>query len=180
VQATVKTYTNGYVANRVLKQNVGFLLADGPGHAHEIAFDVPAVRVAEDVDLAYVRGTLLLSRTKEGILVQGDLHLGLDTECNRCLDGVLVDEVVTVEELYVHPATDAAEYSVGEDAMLDLGPLIRAEAIIADAQGNLCRDECKGLCPNCGTNWNHAACSCADQAIDPRMAALQQLLQRQG
>ena len=53
-----------------MKLNVGFLLSAGPGHIHDTAFDVPAIRVADDVDLAYMRGTLRLSRTKEGILVK--------------------------------------------------------------------------------------------------------------
>jgi uncharacterized protein len=172
----VKQHTNGYVANRVLKQNVGFLLAAGPGHSHEIGFDVPTVRVSEDVDLAYIRGELRLSRTKEGILVQGTLHLGLEEECTRCLDDVLLDETLTVEELYQYPAPVDSEYGIGEDAMLDLAPLVRAEAIIADSHIVLCREGCKGLCPECGTNWNRATCDCADRAIDPRLAKLKQLL----
>jgi len=174
----VKTYTNGYVANRVLRQNVGFLLADGPGHSHAISFDVPAIRVAEDVDLAYIRGPLRLSRTKEGILVQGTLQVGLDEECNRCLDPLLVNEAITVEELYPYPSPVDTEYSISDDCMLDLAPLIRAEAIIIDSHGELCREDCKGLCPDCGTNWNHATCACADDRIDPRMAKLKLLLQR--
>lgn len=174
----MKTYTNGFVANRVLKQNVGFLLAAGSGQTHEISFDVPAVRVSDDVDLAYVRGPLRLSRTKEGILIQGDLHLGIDEDCNRCADPILVDIDVHLEELFAYPILEDSEYGIGEDAMLDLVPLIRAEAIIADHRGDLCRPDCKGLCPECGTNWNRGTCTCAENAVDPRMAKLQQLLQR--
>jgi uncharacterized protein len=172
----VKQHANGYVPNRVLKQNVGFLLAVGPGHTHEIGFDVPVVRVSEDVDLSFIRGVLRLSRTKEGILVQGTLHLGLEEECTRCLDDVLVDEPLEVEELYQYPAPVDSEYGIGEDAMLDLAPLVRAEAIIAASHGVLCREDCKGLCPECGANWNRTACNCADRAIDPRLAKLKQLL----
>ena len=95
----MKQYANGYVSNRVLKLNVGFLLADGPGHIHESAFDVPAVRVSEDVDLAYVRGTIRLSRTKEGVLVQGQLELGVEDECLRCLDPVSCNVPISLEEL---------------------------------------------------------------------------------
>ncbi|MBK8020176.1 MAG: DUF177 domain-containing protein [Chloroflexi bacterium] len=174
----MKQYANGYVGNRVLKLNVGFLLADGPGHTHETSFDVPAIRVADDVDLAYLRGPLRLSRTKEGILVQGLLHVGIEEECYRCLDAVLVDHTVGIEELFQYPSPVDAEYGIDEDAVLDLGPLIRSEAIIADARGVLCREDCKGLCPNCGANWNHETCTCGEVQVDPRFAKLKQLLER--
>ena len=172
----MKQYANGYVSNRVLKLNVGFLLADGPGHIHESAFDVPAVRVSEDVDLAYVRGTVRLSRTKEGVLVQGQLELGVEDECLRCLDPVSCNVPITLEELYSYPPSHKVEFSIGDDAILDLAPLVRAEAMLAVAGGILCKPDCKGLCPECGANLNHTTCNCADQAVDPRLAQLKELL----
>jgi uncharacterized protein len=173
----VKQYANGYVSNRILKMNVGFLLSAGPGHIHETEYDVPAVRVAEDVDLAYVRGPLRLSRTKEGILVQGELNIGVEDECYRCLEPVLRDLTVEVEELYTYPNTKLSEFSIGDDAILDLAPLLRAEMIIADARGILCQPDCKGLCPTCGANLNHGPCDCQDD-IDPRLAKLKELLNK--
>lgn len=173
----MKQYTNGYVSNRVLKTNVGFLLAAGPGHIHQTEFDVPAVRVAPDVDLAYVRGPLRLSRTKEGILAQGNLHVGVEDECYRCLTSVMRDVPIEVEELYAYPSSKTSEFGIGDDAILDLAPLVRAEAIIADARGVLCRPDCKGLCPTCGANLNLGPCECQDE-IDPRLAKLKELLKK--
>ena len=172
----MKQYANGYVSNRVLKLNVGFLLADGPGHIHESAFDVPAVRVSEDADLAYVRGTVRLSRTKEGVLVQAQLELGVEDECLRCLDPVSCNVPISLEELYSYPPSHKVEFSIGDDAILDLAPLVRAEAMLAVAGGILCKPDCKGLCPECGANLNHTTCNCADQAVDPRLAQLKELL----
>lgn len=172
----MKQYANGYIGNRVLKLNVGFLLASGPGHSHETQFDVPEIRVSDDVDLRYLRGPLRLSRTKEGILVQGELHVGVDEECYRCLDTVLANVPITIEELYSYPPRRDSEFSVGEDAVLDLAPLIRDEVLIALDGGVLCRPDCKGLCPDCGANLNLTTCSCADENIDPRLAKLKELL----
>ncbi len=172
----MKQLPNGYVSNRVLKLNVGFLLAGGAAHSHDTVFDIPAIRVSDDVDLNYVRGPLRLSRTKEGILVQGELHLGLEDECYRCLDAVQRDIPIQIEELYAYPYNPEVEFSISEDAMLDLAPLIREEALIGSDVGVLCKPDCKGLCPNCGTNWNHAACHCADDEVDPRFSALKELL----
>ncbi len=173
----MKQVANGYIGDRVLKLNVGFLLAAGPGHRHETEFDVPRMRISDDVDLAFLRGSLRLSRTKEGILVQGDLQLGIEDECYRCLKPIDREIEVSIEELYAYPDPNDSEFSIDEDAMLDLAPLIRAEAIIADTRGALCQPDCKGLCPQCGRNWNDGTCDCG-AAIDPRFAKLKELLDK--
>lgn len=175
----MKQFTNGYVGNRVLKLNVGFLLADGPGHTHETTLNIPAVRVAEDVDLAYVRGTLRLSRTTEGILVQGTLALGIEDECYRCLRPLQNELTIEIEELYSTPGSSRnTEFMIEDDAILDLSPLLREEALIADTRGALCQPDCKGLCTQCGANRNDGPCSCDDD-IDPRLAKLKDLLDKQ-
>ena len=172
----MKPFTSGYVSNRVLKLNVGFLLSSGPGHNHDTAFDTPAVRVSDDLTLNYIRGALRLSRTKEGILVQGQLYVGVEDECYRCLEPVSREVRIDLEELYAYPIPQGAEFSLSDDGILDLSPLLRAEALIEAGRGVLCRPHCKGLCPECGTNFNHATCSCAEDALDPRLAPLKNLL----
>lgn len=174
----MKQHANGYVSNRVLKLNVGFVLSAGPGYSHETSFDVPAVRVAQDVDVTYIRGDLRLSRTKEGVLVQGKLHVGVEGECYRCLEPIAQDVTIDIEELYTYPPSKAAEFSVGEDAILDLAPLLRAETLIADSRGGLCKPDCKGLCPECGANLNREPAHAHEDDIDPRLAKLKQLLDR--
>ncbi len=167
---------NTYVSNRVLKINVGFLLAAGVGNHHDSAFDVPTVKVAEDLTVDYVRGTIRLSRTAAVILVQGQLEVGITGECYRCLDSVTQNVTIPVEELYAYPASSTSEFSVLDDAVLDLAPLLRAEVMLASTNGLLCREDCKGLCPECGTNLNHDTCDCASNAIDPRLAGLKNFL----
>ena len=39
----------------------------------------------------------------------------------------------------------------------------------------LCREDCRGLCPDCGRNLNDGPCGCTKK-IDPRMAVLGRLL----
>lgn len=169
---------NHYVRSHVLKLNVGFLLNDGPGHSHETTFDVPAVRVADDLHLDYLRGPLRLSRTKEGILIQGQLHAGLQGECRRCLTPVPLDLIINLEELFAYPVSGQAEFGIGEDGILDLAPLLRAETLILASQDVLCRPDCKGLCLECGANRNEESCTCDDASIDPRLAKLKELLDR--
>jgi len=172
----VKPFANNYVSNRVLKLNIGFLLTAGPGHSHDSTFDVPAVRVADDVFLKYIKGPIRLSRAKEGILVQGDLEIGIEDECYRCLEPVSRSINIKIEELYGYQSPGNAEFRLYDDGILDLAPLVRAEALIVLSRGILCRENCKGLCPECGTNLNYETCDCALEGIDLRFAQLKELL----
>jgi uncharacterized protein len=174
----VKTQAAGYVSNRVLKLNVGFLLTAGSGVHHDTEFDVPRLRVSDDLDLSYVRGPLRLTRSKEGVLVQGKLHVGVNGECARCVDDLERHLEIVIEELYAYPPRPDSEFNLVDDGILDLAPLLREEALIALTVVELCRPDCKGLCPTCGTNWNDATCSCDDEVIDPRMAKLKELLDK--
>jgi uncharacterized protein len=176
----VKRHVNGYVGNRVLKLNVGFLLNAGAGNQHETTLDVPPIRVDDDVDLDYLKGTLRLSRTQEGILVQGLLYAGIEAECMRCLDPVQSAMPIEFEELYAYPSLPDSEFSIVEDGILDLAPLLRAEVIIAEEHGALCSPDCQGLCPECGENLNRSRCSCNDLKIDPRLEKLRALRDQMG
>lgn len=167
-----------YLNNRVLKLNVGFLVSDGPAHNHDSVLDIPRVRVSDDLMLEYVRGPLRLSRTKEGVLAQANLHVGINDECFRCLDPVARDVEIEVQELYGYRSQNSSEFTIGEDGILDLSPLLRAEVLIDTSHRVLCREDCKGLCANCGANLNEGDCNCRDEEIDPRMAALKKLLEQ--
>jgi uncharacterized protein len=176
----VKHHQNGFVGSRVLKLNVGFLLASGPGQQHQTELGIPAIRVSDDVDLDYLRGPLRLTRSKEGILVQGELLAAFEGECTRCADVLQRELALEVEELFAYPEPHGSEFSISEDAILDLTPLIRAEVLIAETHGVLCHEGCKGLCAECGANLNREACTCTDEQIDPRLLKLKELRDRIG
>ncbi len=167
---------NGFVSNRVLKLKVGFLLTQSLGTSREVDFDVPVLGVADDLVLAFLRGQLRLSRTREGILVQGELETAVEGECRRCLSPMTIPIILKLEELFtLHPHKGNAEFSVGEDGILDLTPLLREEAIISIPLAPLCKPDCAGLCPSCGQNLNLGQCNCPTTDIDPRFAVLSQL-----
>ena len=47
---------------------------------------------------------------------------------------------------------------------------------VADGEFSIgIRAECKGLCAQCGTNLNEAACTCSAETLDPRLAPLSRL-----
>ncbi len=164
---------NRYIPKKVLRLNVGYLLAEGPGRSRVNELDIPStIRVAEDLTLDFLRGAVTMSRTSRGILVQGTLETRLLAECDRCLDDALVPLAVPIEELYVYPPEPGAEFTIDDSGIMDLAPLVREEVLLALPKHILCQPECKGLCKECGANLNDGPCECDAEPIDPRFAAL--------
>jgi uncharacterized protein len=64
-----------------------------------------------------------------------------------------------------------AEY---RDEKIDLGEVVREQLYLALPMKPLCREDCKGLCPVCGANRNRETCTCQQEWVDPRMAALKE------
>ncbi|NLX09743.1 MAG: DUF177 domain-containing protein [Chloroflexi bacterium] len=169
------TSHQSFVNRRVLRINVGFLLAQSAGYQRIIELDMPRVRVDEDLDLDYLRGELKLSRNARGILVQGQVETSVLSECARCLTMTPIPVTFVLEELFAYPPLPEAEYAVEDTGFLDLAPLLREEAILAIPMDALCRPDCAGLCPECGKNLNEGPCDCQPEEIDPRLEALRKL-----
>jgi len=100
--------------------------------------------------------------------VQGVIKTSGTYNCGRCLEQFCTDiEVAFSEE-------DALFYEGDE---IDITDLVRESILLAEPLKIVCTEECKGLCPVCGTNLNATACSCDRDSVDPRLAVLQKLLQ---
>lgn len=166
------------LSSRVLVINVGFLLSAGPGNSKDVPFNInDPVQIADDLIAKRITGSLRLSRAKEGILIQTDLEIFVDRECARCLDAFEQAIPVQLNELYASPRPlPDTEFFVGQDAKMDIAPLLRAEVLIELTHRQYCREDCKGLCPTCGSNRNYETCDCDNDRIDPRLAKLKELL----
>lgn len=65
-----------------------------------------------------------------------------------------------------------------EGDSVDLDPVVGDDILLNLPLRMLCREDCAGLCQNCGQNLNTGSCACELDTVDPRMAALQELLKR--
>ncbi len=177
-KSTSVTNTLSKVGSRVLRLNVGFLLKEGVGYSREFAFDEPIVQLADDLTVNNLAGSVTLTRTPQGLYTQGRLTATIDYECSRCLENFDQRVSVRLAELYHFPPESAPpdEPFVTDDAHLDLTPVVREDFFLSIPMHALCRPDCKGLCPQCGANWNEGPCDCRDDAIDPRLAPLAKLL----
>lgn len=161
-----------------LRFNFGFLLEAEHGTSRRIELDYPEIRVSEDVVLAPLQGTLTVTRTGEGIYLGGDLQSKMIAQCVRCLEDAVVPIDIRLDELFYYPPQTApkGEQVIGEDGFFDLAPIVRDLALLGVPIKILCQPDCQGLCQECGANLNLGECGCAEDSIDPRLAALQQLL----
>ncbi|SEN15557.1 YceD family protein [Lihuaxuella thermophila] len=100
--------------------------------------------------------------------------------CSRCLTETEVPVNVRWTERFTdveHLAGEAEEREIHfVDNELDLTPYVREALLLALPYAPVCREDCKGLCPKCGINRNAESCECQIEAIDPRLAKLQELL----
>ena len=134
-----------------------------------------------------VQGELRLIRTDRGILTKGTLHTEVEATCSRCLGLFSCPLTLNIEEEYF-PTTDVVSgaslpvpqepgcFTIDEHHVLDLTDAIRQYALLAIPMKLLCREDCAGLCPDCGYNLNQGACSCPPRAVDPRWSELSKLV----
>ncbi len=177
---TTSQTENHYINPRVLKINVGFLLAEGAGFHRDTPIDVPErIKISDDLIAEHLQGVLRFTRTSEGILVQGTLNFAVQEACGRCLTEFVAHYPLEIEELFATPAHyQSAAFIVTENNILDLAPLIREEAMVSHPQQLFCKPDCLGLCLRCGHNLNDGPCDCPPEEIDPRWAGLLALQER--
>ncbi|MFC5471946.1 YceD family protein [Cohnella suwonensis] len=122
---------------------------------------------------------LTAQATENRILVTGQLACEVRMQCSRCLE--LFDEAMNVpfEEHFRVVDDEEAMESEDDEAVpvkeerIDLMPFVAEEFVVQLPFAPLCKEDCKGLCPECGKNLNEQSCGCNTEKIDPRMAALQ-------
>ncbi|WP_326798769.1 YceD family protein [Streptomyces sp. NBC_01808] len=137
---------------------------------------------------------LRLESVMEGVLVTGTARARATGECVRCLEPLGQELRVDIQELYSYPETDARgrvargggsgadaeeadaeeEALYLEDDMFDLEPELRDAVVLALPLQPVCREDCPGLCPDCGARLADDPDHRHD-VVDARWAALQGL-----
>jgi uncharacterized protein len=127
---------------------------------------------------------LRLESVMEGVLVTGTVHATATGACVRCLEPVDLAIDVPFQELFAY-ADRAAHHREVEDGdeedvheldgdLADLEPVLRDAVVPALPFQPVCREDCPGLCSECGAlladdpTHHH-------EVIDPRWSALAQL-----
>ena len=72
---------------------------------------------------------------------------------------------------------DETAFTIDDHHQIDLREAIRQNLVLALPIQPLCREDCKGLCPECGRDLNVEPHTHETEARDERFAALRQLLE---
>ncbi|MGZ4590890.1 MAG: YceD family protein [Actinomycetes bacterium] len=142
----------------------------------DLGVDVLGVPQGSPIDL-----DLRLESVMEGVLVSATAHTEVTGECVRCLDPIARSLEVTLQELYAYPgherddADDETELPVLVGDLINLEPVLRDAVVLALPLQPLCRDDCPGLCSDCGAKLADDP-EHGHESADPRWAALQGLL----
>ena len=148
----------------------------------EVAGDGDAYRIVAPVDLAFE-----IHKDKDKFRLVGTVTTQLELACSRCLEPFRLPVAAPFDLRYL-PASEVSteperevddadlETSYYENDAIDLNELLREQFYLVLPMKPLCRDDCRGLCPQCGTNLNTGSCDCAPVWEDPRLAPLKNLL----
>jgi uncharacterized protein len=102
-------------------------------------------------------------------------------ECRRCLIESTAEVADEMQALFAEPGEDDIEddpdvYLLdARSPNVDLRPALREHWLLAVPGYVLCREDCKGLCPTCGTDWNEASCACEPEISNEQWSALNAL-----
>ena len=130
------------------------------------------VSVPEGADIAL---DVRFEAVSEGVLVTGSAIAPLGGECARCLDPLASSVEVSFTELYRYepdPDDGDDESLVLDGDKLDLEQPFRDAVVLALPLSPLCREDCPGLCAECGARLADAGESHVHEVIDPRWDVL--------
>lgn len=166
--------------------NLAQLLKEPTGSTRDYEVDDSFVGPENGIDRA--QGWVRVIRTHEGFLVRAELETQVKLTCSRCLDQFELKSRLTMEEESfptIDPTTgkttEPPEEAEGvihldDQHVMDMKEVVRQYALSEAPIKPLCRDECPGLCPECGSNLNKEKCNCKTASADPRWSALAELL----
>jgi uncharacterized protein len=139
--------------------------------------------------VAPVRVDVDIHKDKARFRLEGTARTELELTCSRCLDPFRMPVDAAFDLRYL-PESEALVESDGEgevteddldtsvyrDDQIDVNEVLREQFYLVLPMKPLCREDCAGLCPQCGTNLNGGACGCEPPVEDPRLAPLRKLM----
>ena len=113
------------------------------------------------------------------VTVEGNLEIDMELACSRCLESTNSHLSIPFAEQFKPVAKYSESEEEAEDDIieiagdvLDLQTFVEEYVLLSMPFIPLCKEECKGLCPQCGTDLNVNQCQCSNERIDPRLASL--------
>ena len=104
----------------------------------------------------------------------------MEVHCSRCMSPIVKELKFDVIEDFMQDDGEAVDEDIilFSGTKIDIGEIV-LNSFFMNVDGKyLCSEDCKGLCPKCGKNLNEGSCDCEDDDIDPRWAALREIMDK--
>jgi uncharacterized protein len=158
-------------------------LSVGESHRAPVELELSAFRLGgeryEPLP-ARANGELRITRLTSGMLFDLSFSASVFGACQRCLDEARIDIAAESREYQAHTPEPGAEEEMTtpylDGDVLDTDRWAQDALVLGMPPKVLCRDDCEGLCPQCGHNRNEGPCGCAVEETDDRWAKLRDLL----
>jgi uncharacterized protein len=138
---------------------------EGSIEPSELQLDVPGYRLNEPFTFSGHA-----EKTVDDVYVEGSLRGAVSSECSRCLMNFKMPLDLDFKIMYVPDEervgkkVDMIEpdsnLSLYKNDVIDLLREINELVLVSLPLKPICRSDCKGLCPQCGTDLNVSACGC--------------------
>lgn len=172
-----------YNVAQLLKAPAGTAVRMELDPADPLKLDDERVSLAGDIE-----GSVKLHRTNQGILVDGRVTAPVRLQCDRCLEEYTTTTSFPLREQF-YPTVDVntgaplagdpeeLDFPIDHNHLLDLREAIRQNLLVSLPMRSLCREDCAGLCAQCGHNLNEGPCDCVPEAEESRLGVLRALLE---
>ncbi len=133
-----------------------------------------------------IKVELTISKSHDQLICRGKVTTSVKLECSRCLgefDLALSSDLDFVIDLTASSDEIKSEeegYFVADPSsgFFEIDDLVREAIVLFMPLKPLCSEDCKGLCPFCGTDLNRSGCDCVKERSDPRWDQLKGLLKK--
>ena len=146
-------------------------------------FELPRDYVPDDIAIdkpVKVEGAVTARAGYTELIVRVNVFYTI--ACARCLEPITDTLAIDIEKTVAAKGTleneDNDDYIIIEDGVIDIADLLIEEITVELPARQVCSEDCKGLCPKCGKNLNETDCGCETKEIDPRLAILQQYIDK--
>lgn len=125
-----------------------------------------------------VKITALAKNEASLVILTLDTWFDYTRNCDRCCE----EFTRKINNKFTHNLVTNLEGDQNDDYIetpdfnLELDDIVISDILLSLPSKNLCKEDCKGLCPSCGKNLNNGDCSCSTKQIDSRLEILKQLI----
>lgn len=162
----MKVQISDIISKRERSKNIDYKF-----EIQQFEFEGDTIRAIEPCE---VNG--FISSDVDILILKAKIKTNLELICSRCLDTFIYPIDIDIEERFTTNAeSENDDVIIVMNDVLDITEIVETSIISTLPIQRVCKDDCKGLCQECGCNLNYNTCSCDKEDVDIRFEALKGL-----